>query len=123
MLGDHGLIRVARTEVGEGPRRTVLTANARGRREVARWLSAPVAHLRDVRTELLLKLVLNRRSARESRPLLVAQQQAFAPIFIALDRAARRSGADVVDRWRRENAEAVRRFLAGALRAESAGVG
>jgi PadR family transcriptional regulator AphA len=118
MLGEHDLVRVARTESGDGPRRTILAANARGRREVDRWLQTPVTHLRDVRTELLLKLVFSERAGRDARPLLVAQQDVFAPIFAGLDRAARRTGADIVDRWRRENAEAARRFLAGALRAE-----
>jgi hypothetical protein len=49
--------------------------------------------------------------------LLRDQQHAFRGIFAALDSAASTPQADLVDRWRRESAEAVRRFLAGALRA------
>jgi hypothetical protein len=64
---------------------------------------------------------LGERAGCDPRPLLVAQQHEFAPIFAALDRAGRRARADVVDRWRRENAEAVRRFLASALRAHREG--
>jgi DNA-binding PadR family transcriptional regulator len=113
------LVRATGTEPGDGPRRTILTATASGRREVDRWLGAPVEHLRDVRTELLLKLVFNARVGRDTRPLLRAQQRAFQPIFAALDTAANDPDADVVDRWRRENAEAVRRFLEHAPRVRS----
>ena len=67
-----------------------------------------------MRTELLLKLVFNARAGHDTRPLLRAQQREFQPIFAALDAAANDPDADVVDRWRRENAEAVRRFLADA---------
>ena len=109
------LVRAVGTEPGDGPRRTILTATASGRREVDRWLGSPVEHLRDVRTELLLKLVFAERAGRDGRPLLRAQQREFRAIFAALDRAANRPGADLVDPWRHENADAVRRFLAGAL--------
>ena len=70
---------------------------------------------RDVRTELLLKLTFGERAGRNTRPLVRAQQRAFRAIFAALDAAANDPHADVVDHWRYENAEAVRRFLAGAL--------
>ena len=109
------LVRASGTEPGDGPRRTILTATASGRREVDRWLASPVEHLRDVRTELLLKLVFAERAGHDGRPLLRAQQREFHAIFAALDRAANRPNADLVDHWRRENADAVRRFLAGAL--------
>ena len=109
------LVRAVGTEPGDGPRRTILTATASGRREVDRWLGSPVEHLRDVRTELLLKLVFGERAGRDGRPLLRAQQREFRAIFAALDRAANQPNADLVDQWRHENADAVRRFLAGAL--------
>jgi len=109
------LVRAVGTEPGDGPRRTILTVTASGRREVDRWLGSPVEHLRDVRTELLLKLVFAERAGRDGRPLLRAQQRKFRAIFAALDRAANQPSADLVDHWRHENADAVRRFLAGAL--------
>ena len=71
------LVRAVGTEPGDGPRRTILTATASGRREVDRWLGSPVEHLRDVRTELLLKLVFGERAGRDGRPLLRAQQREF----------------------------------------------
>ncbi|MEP6623953.1 MAG: hypothetical protein ABJC79_05900, partial [Acidimicrobiia bacterium] len=61
---------------------------------------------------------LNRRMGRELHLLLRAQQHALQPIETALDRAAANPTADFVDRWRRESAESVRRFLDDAIRAE-----
>lgn len=110
------LVRATGTEAGHGPRRTILAATATGRRECARWLGTPVSHLRDVRTELLLKLALNQRAGRNPRPILLEQQRELRAIFAALDAAASSPDADLVDLWRYESAEAVRRFLAAALR-------
>ena len=116
-LAAQRLVRAVGTEPGLGPRRRILTVTASGRREVDRWLGEPVEHLRDVRTELLLKLVLSRRIGRDPRPLLRDQQRTFRRIFAALEASTARSDSDLVDVWRHESAESVRRFLAAALRA------
>jgi DNA-binding PadR family transcriptional regulator len=119
-LVDGGLIaRTAEVTAG-GPKRQMLTATTKGRRRAERWLSTPVEHVRDVRTELLLKLVLGARVGRDPRPLLRAQLVAFEPMFAARRIARRRAGADDVDRWRYESSLAVRRFLESALRAADA---
>jgi PadR family transcriptional regulator AphA len=102
---------------GEGPMRQMLSATASGKRAAHAWLAAPVEHIRDVRTELLLKLVLLRELGEDPRPLVRAQQAAFEPIFESLQHAARVSGADDVDRWRYESSIAVRRFLDKTLAA------
>lgn len=102
---------------GAGPVRHMLSATAAGRRVTASWLDAPVAHIRDVRTELLLKLLLLRARHADPRPLLRAQRRAFAPRFRSLERAARAPGADDVDRWRHESSLAVRRFLDASIAA------
>ena len=115
-LATRRFVRAVGTEAGQGPRRTILATTASGRREVERWLSAPVAHLRDVRTELLLKLALCERLGRDPRALVREQQRAFTVIFAALDAAGSQPGADAVDQWRYESAEAVRRFLARAAK-------
>ena len=107
-------------ELGGGPKRRMLTATAAGRREAERWLATPVEHMRDVRTELLLKLVLGARVGRDPRPLLRAQQTEFEPLFVARRLAGRARSADDVDRWRFESSLAVRRFLDSALRAAEA---
>ncbi|MGH9271067.1 MAG: TOBE domain-containing protein, partial [Ilumatobacteraceae bacterium] len=81
-----------------------------GRRRAKRWLAAPVEHLRDVRTELLVKLALRQRAGLGSAELLEAQQHAFAGAIDAL--TTRHPDADLVDLWRRESARSVQRFLA-----------
>jgi PadR family transcriptional regulator AphA len=87
------------------------------------WLDAPVTHLRDVRTELLVKLELRRRAGLPLAPLLEAQQEVFAPLVERLGSsdaggAVDTGGSDLVALWRRESAGTVERFLAAALEAD-----
>ena len=84
-----------------------------GRRLVTDWLDAPVRHLRDVRTELLVKLALRDRGGLDNEPLLVAQQEVFEPTITTL--TSTKEDDDLVAVWRRESARAVRRFLDQAL--------
>ena len=111
-LESKGMLRRQGPRRG-GRERTLLTCTAPGRRIVAHWLDAPVEHLRDVRTELLLKLLLRRRRGLPTEPLLESQQLAFSHHIDTLATAG--PGADPVDLWRRESARAVRRFLDAAL--------
>ena len=114
-LEEQGLVRPHATEPGEGgPQRTVYRIERRGRAALDRWLRTPVEHLRDVRTELLLKLVLCQRQGVDPRPLVRAQRSMFAPHLAALALPA--SGpVDPVRRWRHESSRAVARFLDGLL--------
>ncbi len=109
-LVDKGLVTRRGRAAGRGRDRTLLAATPAGRRRANRWLDAPVEHLRDVRTELLVKLALRQRAGLDSAALLEAQQLAFAAAIDAL--TARHPDADVVDLWRRESARSVQRFLA-----------
>jgi DNA-binding PadR family transcriptional regulator len=105
-----GLVEPRRTEPGESaPPRTVYGATRTGRRTLERWLDTPVEHLRDVRGELLLKLVLARRLDHETTTLVTAQRAAFATVLDAL--AARPPTGDAVAAWRHHSAHAVRAFL------------
>jgi DNA-binding PadR family transcriptional regulator len=115
-LANRGLIRATGTEPGDGPRRTIFAVTPSGRRELDRWLATPVEHLRDVRTELLVKLVIAERRGIDARPLLRVQLRQLRPIIAALRKAAAAPNADLVDAWRHESAQAVERFLHGALR-------
>jgi hypothetical protein len=74
------------------------------------WLSEPVAHLRDVRTELLLKLQLCSNLGIDWRPLVDAQRRAFAPAAASL-RGADTSETDPVAIWRDEYSTATIHFL------------
>jgi DNA-binding PadR family transcriptional regulator len=112
-LQTRGLVEAVGTEPGRaGGPRTILGITAAGRAALARWLAEPVEHLRDVRAELLLKLVLAGLNGVDPRPLVVAQRVAFQRVLDALA-AEEPPGDDPVARWRRESALAVARFLDG----------
>lgn len=104
-----GLVAPVRTEAGAGPQRTVHRPTPTGRRALRRWLAEPVPHFRDVRAELLVKLLLLERSGHPTESLVAAQRALFAPRFAE---AAATLDTDVVSRWRRAQADAIARFLA-----------
>ncbi|MFW2332448.1 PadR family transcriptional regulator [Ilumatobacter sp.] len=96
---------VERTPIG---RRAELRITPEGRRAGRLWRSEPVEHLRDLRTEFLLKLHLDERAGRSSHELVRRQVDQLRPVIEALTSAA----ADtVVDVWRQESARAAQRFL------------
>ncbi len=111
-LERKGVVRRRGSRRG-GRERTLLSSTAHGRHVVDEWLDTPVEHLRDVRTELLLKLLLRRRQGLATEPLLAAQQQSFSEHIDTLTTIG--DTADPVDLWRRESPRAVRRFLDAAL--------
>lgn len=98
---------------GPGRERVLLTVTRAGRAENDRWLAQPIEHLRDVRTELLVKLTLLERSGSDTKPLLVSQRAHFADVLDAL--TSTRADDDLVQLWRAESARAVRRFLDSAI--------
>lgn len=106
-----GAVERRRTEVSDtGPPRTVYGPTRRGRAALRRWLDEPVTHQRDVRSALLLKLVLHRELGTDRSALVAAQRATFAPLFADLDTSLP-DADDVVVAWRRGSAAAVRRFL------------
>jgi PadR family transcriptional regulator AphA len=112
-LVDRNLITRRGQAAGRGRDRVILAATPAGRRLAKRWLDEPVQHLRDVRTELLVKLQLRTRVGLDNEPLLATQQQVFTPTIDVL--TSTHPDDDLVDLWRRESARAVRRFLDQAL--------
>jgi molybdopterin-binding protein len=112
-LVENAMVTRQSHNTGQGRHRALLAATAKGRRSSRRWLDAPVEHIRDVRTELLMKLALRERAGLETRTLLTAQQERFEPAIEALTSAG--EGDGLVELWRRENARAVRRFLNEAI--------
>ncbi len=112
-LVDAALVSPLRIEAGDhGPPRTVVMATGPGRRAAQRWLRTPAEHVRDVRTELLVKLALLHRSGSDPEPLLRAQRRVLAPIVAALEEQCERSEGfeKTVARWRYETALAALRF-------------
>jgi DNA-binding PadR family transcriptional regulator len=104
-----GLAEAGRLEPGEGgPPRQVFRATGAGRARLHEWLGHPVAHLREVRSALLLKLVVSRRLGVDVRPLVEAQRGAFGDALAAL---AAPPGEDPVAVWRHHSAAAVAALL------------
>ncbi|HKA03847.1 MAG TPA: PadR family transcriptional regulator, partial [Acidimicrobiales bacterium] len=105
-LEERELITAVAEERGKaGGTRKVLAPTRRGSALVRKWLREPVAHVRDVRGELLLKLVLCDLGGVDRMPLLDAQRAVFAPMVKALTSSGgpRRSGDDPVAVWRFES--------------------
>lgn len=112
------LAQSVRTEPGQNTlSRTILSASPRGRREVRAWLDEPVAHVRDLRSELLVKMALHLRCGTRPRKLLEAQAERIGSVIQALE--ARRDRAEPFQRtllhWRLEQALSAQRFVEGEL--------
>jgi DNA-binding PadR family transcriptional regulator len=81
VLAAHGLIAATGSQASErGPSRTVFTATRRGKSAVRGWLAEPVDHVRDLRSALVLKLVLGRRVGVDQRDMLERQRALLAAI-------------------------------------------
>ena len=113
-LASRGLIE-SRAEEGSdrGPARVVYAVTDAGSARLERWLSTPVEHIRDVRSDLLLKLALLDRAGRSPRALLEAQRTRLGSLPGALEAAGTDAdGFDVVVlRYRVSSARAVLEFV------------
>jgi len=117
-LVERKLARATHSEKSSsGPTRRLLTATAAGKRALAAWLAQPVEHVRDVRTELMLKLALLDRSEADPADLLRGQRSILAATEVALERyAAATSGFDrTVALSRLANARAALSFVEALL--------
>jgi DNA-binding PadR family transcriptional regulator len=118
LLDDRGLIREAGTEASAvGPQRTLVEATETGVAEVDRWLVQPVEHVRDGRSELMLKLLFLDRRGADPEPLLAAQRERLTEL--EGDLRAALDGAEGFARtlalWRLENTAAAIRFVEGVV--------
>jgi DNA-binding PadR family transcriptional regulator len=104
------VVAVGREPGIAGGARTVLAATRSGRSALRAWLGAPVVHLRDLRSELLLKLVLAERCGVDVREMLDQQRALVRSVSDAL-RDRLDQDPDVVTLWRWEMAQAAQRFL------------
>lgn len=108
------LIEPVRTEEGDhGPRRTVMRPTRAGRARLRRWLHEPVAHIRDVRSELLVKMTLLERRGVSVAPLAERQLEVFRPALDGLAAAAEHAAGPerLTALWRVESSRSVARFL------------
>ena len=105
-LHDGGFVR----QIDSGRRRD-LRVTAAGRRATDDWLAQPVAHLRDLRTEFLVKTRLIERRGDTTAELARRQLDTLAPVIDALTAAEVDVSTTPVELWRQESALAARRFL------------
>jgi DNA-binding PadR family transcriptional regulator len=118
VLAGRGLIAATGSEAGtRGPSRTVLSATRRGKRAARRWLAEPVDHVRDLRSALVLKLVLGRRAGVDQREMLERQRGLLAEIEASFaPRLAAATGTDhLLLEFRLEATRAAARFVDGRL--------
>ena len=86
-LRDSGLVEARGREASdEGPARTTLGPTRRGRAAFHRWCSARVEHVRDLRSELMLKLLFADRAGRDPTTLLRSQAALLSSAELALER-------------------------------------
>jgi PadR family transcriptional regulator AphA len=112
-LIDAGLVEPDAVEQGLGPQRTLMRVTPAGRDELDRWLGQPVEHVRQLRTELMSKLVLLDRAGTDPGPLVRAQRLTLEPIVAALtEQKGKVADFDrTIIAWRYESAQAAMRFL------------
>jgi PadR family transcriptional regulator AphA len=110
---DQLVVKACARAVGEEPgiaggNRTILAITRRGTARLREWLATPVDHLRDLRSALLLKLVLADLVGVETAGLIEAQRARVTELAQALGEP---DPGDVVALWRDESAQAAARFL------------
>jgi DNA-binding PadR family transcriptional regulator len=94
-LATRGLIEGTEVREGLRPPRMVYALTVPGDRLLSAWLRAPVARLRQVRLDFLLKLYFARgRGERAVRALVEAQVQACEQYLVALEARAVMLDAD-----------------------------
>jgi PadR family transcriptional regulator AphA len=113
-LVEAGLVKPLKVERGDrGPRRTPLEITLAGRRALESWLWVPVRHVRQIRTEFLVKVVLIDRSGGDPSPLIRSQVEVLAPVVDAIaDHHRTTTGSErTVSLWRARSAQATLQFL------------
>lgn len=112
-LAIRGYIHPVGEEPGiAGGNRTILAATRTGRAKLRKWLATPVVHLRDLRSELLLKLIIADHCGVDISPMLERQRAHIAQMAQAMgDQIDDARACDVVALWRTESTHAALRFL------------
>jgi PadR family transcriptional regulator AphA len=122
MLVARGLVVETGTAPGAAaPTKRLVGVTATGRAALGEWLDKPVSHVRDARSELLLKLLLLDRAGIDTTPLLRAQAALVGPMLESLRSQLERSNGfdQTIVRWRIYSTEALARFLDDLLSATS----
>lgn len=111
-LVESGNAEEAAVEPGvAGGRRVIHRITPAGRRRLTAWLGEPVGHVRDLRIEFLLKVVLLQRAGLSPLGLVGRQRAALEGTFAAIAATTDDAG-DPVQVWRKHTATAAADFLA-----------
>lgn len=104
---------VGMEESERGPQRTVYGVLAGVDDMVMRWLDEPVRHLRDVRADLMVKLVLRERRGVPPASLVRRQRVVFTDIEASLERRHRTDDDfnRAYSEWRLDHARSALRLL------------
>jgi molybdopterin-binding protein len=103
-----GLVTSSEAVGVRGQLKWTLACTAAGRRAAREWLTSPVQHLRDMRSEFFVRLLLMQHAGENTRDFVRAQRAALEPRTTSL---LANTGRDPVSLWRREQARAALRFL------------
>jgi DNA-binding PadR family transcriptional regulator len=96
-LAKRGLIApTGRAESERGPVRTLYGATPPGHALLDAWLAEPVDHVREIRSELLLKLALLYERGVAPQALLAAQRTRLEPVLERLEDAVPASRFDAI---------------------------
>lgn len=111
-LAVRGYIHPVGEEPGiAGGNRTILAATRTGRARLRTWLATPVVHLRDLRSELLLKLIIADICDIDISGMLAGQRERITDMAEAISAQIEQDPGDVVALWRSESSHAALRFL------------
>ena len=111
-LAVRGYIQPVGEEPGiAGGNRTILAATRTGRAQLRKWLATPVMHLRDLRSELLLKLIVAEICEIDITRMLELQHTHISEMTDAISEQIAEQPGDVVALWRSESSNAALRFL------------
>lgn len=111
-LAARGYVQAVGVEPGiAGGNRTILAATRSGRAQLRKWVGTPVTHLRDLRSELLLKLIIADICDLDIAPMLRDQHAHIAELSEAIAAQVAAHPDDIVTLWRGESSKAALRFL------------
>src|SRR5215475_700200 len=117
------LVEVRGTGSSEkGPAHIILGPTRRGRARFVRWRGTPVAHVRDLRSELMLKLLFHDRARLGPEQLLEGQASVLVRLEHALSKQlASTSGFDrTLALWRLSASRGALSFVEGLLESRTA---
>ena len=112
-LAAHGYIHAIGSERGlAGGNRTILAGTRTGRSQLRKWLQTPVPHLRDLRSQLLLKLVIADICEIDITEMLHQQHaHILSLVEVLADAETNAEIDDVVGLWRAESSRGALRFV------------